>query len=883
MPTWLIAAWSRVRALFSARRLDADFDREMAAHLDLLAEEYVRRGMPVDAARRAARMRFGGSMQTMEQHRESRSLPFVETLRQDVRYALRTLGRQRTFAFVAVATLAIGIGAATAMFTVVNAVLLRPLPYPEPDRLVEISEVNPLKGWTHTVAAPANLADWRARNTVFTDITAYIGVDDRGASRYEVFLSGDGEPQPLKGIQVMGNLFEVLGAKPLLGRTFTFEETFEGKERVAVLAYGTWQTMFGGDPQIVGRSIVLSGKSMSIVGVMPRGFFFPSRGVQFWVPFGVKPEVFVKMRRPHWMNVVARLRPGATIGLARERMTAIAADLERTYPDTNTKMGVRIEPLHGIMAADARPTVLMLFGAVGVLFLIVCANIAGLQLGRGLGRARELAVRRALGAGRGRLVRQLLTESLVISIAGGLAGAALAAAAPWALGQLAPAALPPYAMPQVDRAVLVFAVALALAAPLAFALVPAVTASRSERLGDRSEAGSRGVTSARQLLVGCEVALAVVLAVGAALLARSLNRLEQIDPGFRPEHVLTFKVWLPRVRYPKDEDQARVFLDIERRLKTVPGVEAAGATTTLALRGYTWTGDAFVEGHAPNDFERELRHESITPDYFRAMGIRLLAGRWLAEAEGASSNVTLVNEALARKYFRGADPVGKRIKFGRPTDDDPWTTIVGVVADEKQDGMDRPARPEVYVPLAENTQNPLTYVVRSAASPEATMGAVRQQVRAVDKDLGITEIALMPDVLRDSMTDERFRTALLSLFAGLALFLAALGVYGVLAYFVSQRSRELGIRLALGARASELFRLVMGQGLRPVALGAAAGVVAALALTDVMRALVFSIEPIDPASYALALAALVAVAAAACALPAARATRVNPIAVLRDQ
>jgi putative ABC transport system permease protein len=883
MPAWLAVLASRVRGLLGGRREDREFDLEVAAHLDMLIEEHIRRGLTPDEARRRAILRFGGPVQIKERQRERRSLPLVETTLQDIRYAWRSLRRHPAFATVAILTLAVGIAATTAMFTVVRAVLLRPLPYAQPDRLVEVSEVNPLKGWTHTVVAPANLADWRARNTVFNDIAAYIGVDDHGASERQVFLSGSGETQPLKGVGVMGNLFDVLGVGPLLGRTFTFDETFEGRDQVVVLAYGTWQTVFGGDPHIVGRTVMLSGRSTRVIGVMPRDFAFPNRSAQFWTPLGVKPDVFAQMRRAHWMNTVARLRPGVSLAQARDQMASIAADLERIYPDTNTKMGVRVEPLHGIMAADSRPTVLLLSAAVGILFLIVCANIAGLQLGRGVGRAREFAVRRALGAARGRLVRQLLTEGLVLSIAGTALGVALASWAPQMLLGIAASALPLFATPQIDRSVLLFAAALGLLAPVVFGLAPALASSRADRLSERTESASRHTTRVRELLVAFEVGLAVVLLVGAVLLSRSLLLLRHVDPGFVPDHVVTFKVTLPRARYPTDPDQVRAFSEIERRIREAPDVQAVGAASTLALRGTTWTGDAAVEGRGVTDFERELRHASVTPDYFRAMGVRLVAGRPLTDRDAADPGVTLVNQALVRQYFRGADAVGKRIKFGRPLDDDPWMTIVGVVADEKQDGLNLAAQPEVYVPMAQNAQNPMTFVIRFAHGLDAAVAAARRELRAVDRDLTVTDVAALTDVIDDSIGGERFRTLLLATFAGAALFLAALGIYGVLAYVVSQRSRELGIRLALGAAPRELFAMVIKQGMRPVIAGGAAGLAAAVALTLLMQSLLFGVRAVDPETYAVALTALASIALAACAMPALRATRVDPLIALREE
>src|SRR5438094_904059 len=721
----------------------------------MMADDYRRRGMSEEEARRTARLRFGGPTQTREDQHDRRGLPLVETALQDVRYALRTLRRNPGFTFVVILTLAVGIGAVTSMFTVVRAVLLRPLPYTQPDRLIEISETNPLKGWTHTVAAPANVADWRARNTVFTDIAGYIGVDNRGASQMQRFLSVNGEPQPVNGIATTGNPFDVLG--------------------------------------------------------------------------------------------------------------------------------VRLEPLHDIMAADARPTILMLFGAVAVLFLIVCANVASLQLGRGASRMREIAVRRALGAGRTRLVRQLLTEALLLSCLGAALGIALAAATPAILLRAAPSALPLFATPRIDFPVLLFAAALAIVAPVVFGLAPALSTSSVDRLAERAESGSRRTTVARDLLVVFEVGLSVVLVVGSVLLIRSLIHLQQVDPGFAPDRVVTFKVTLPRVKYPKDTDQVRVFADLERRLRNLPGVEAVGATSTLALRGYTWTGDASVEGRAADDYERELRHESVTPDYFAAMGTRLIAGRMLNEHDDARSNVTVVNEALARKYFPGKDAVGRRIKFGRPQDSDPWITIVGVVADAKQDGMDKPARPEVYVPFAANAQNPATFVVRSDVDATPMVAAARQAVRAIDRDLLLTEVTTLDGLVRDSMGDERFRTTLLSGFAGVALFLAVLGIYGVLAYFVSQRSRELGIRVALGARPRALFAMVVGQGMRPVAIGSAAGLAGAIALTGLMESLLFGVTPLDPITYASSIGVLAASALGAGALPALAAARVDPLIAIREE
>lgn len=887
MTAWLAVLSSRVRALFGGRRQDEEFELEMAAHFDLLTEEYIGRGLPLAEARRQALLRFGGRVQIKEQQHERRGVPFVETTIQDIRYALRALRRSPAYSLAAIATLAIGVGAGTAVFSVVGAVLVRPLPYRAPNELVRIFETNPLRRWTRNIAAPANYADWRSLNQSFTDIAAYEQFNLNGSGAGDLFLTGFGEPQGVKAMGVSGNLFQVLGATPFLGRTFVEEEQWEGRSRVAILSYALWQSAFGADPAIVGKTITLSGRGYDVVGVMPRTFFFPGRDVQLWTPFGYTPQQVMTSRRPHWLGVVARRRPQVSFEQASEDMANIAAQLERQYPDTNTKMGVLLEPLHDSYASGPRTALLMLSGAVGLLFLIVCANIANLQLGRGLSRARELAIRRALGAGRLRILRQLLTESLVLSFVGGTVGFALAALAKVALTEYAASAIPLFAVVQTDRTVLFFALGLSLVAPLIFGIVPALSTSRSGQVTERVESPTRETRWLRNLLVTGEVALSIVLVVGAVLLLRSLDRLQDVDPGFNKEHAITLTMTLPSARYADNPARYRTFLEIERRLREQPGVQAVGASSAIALRGYTWTGDSTIEGRPATDYERDTRHMSTTPTYFSTMGIRLLAGRpFDANDTRDKPPVTIVNESLARRFFRGlpnADVVGKRVSFGRPQDNAPWVTIVGVVADEKQEGLDRPAEPTEYSSIGQRMQNPLTFVVRTRVEPEAAFAGARAQVTAVDKDLALTQTATLEDVVDRSTAEARFRTSLLAMFAGIALLLAALGIYGVLAYFVSQRSRELGIRLALGAKPGALFWMVVGQGIRPVVAGTALGLAGAVGVTRLMQSLLFGVTPVDPAAYGTAIAVLSAIAAAACAIPALRATQVDPLTALREE
>jgi putative ABC transport system permease protein len=887
VPSWLAAAISRIQALVQRERLDDDFDRELGSHLEMLVEDNIRRGMDADEARRAAAMRLGGVMQLKEERREQRGVRLVETTAQDVRYSLRALRKHPAFSIVAVATLAIGIGAGTSVFSFVRAVLLRPLPFRSAGELVRIFETNPLKNWTRNIAAPANWADWRARNSVFTDIAAYEQFNEVGSGASDVFLTGFGEPQGLKSLGVTGNLFTVLGATPMMGRVFTDDETYEGKGRVVILSYGVWQSVFGAEPGIVGRTITLSGRGYDVVGVMPRSFFFPGRDVQVWMPVAYTPRLIAQSRRPHWLGVVGRLKPGVTLQQAQQDMNGIARQLETEYPDTNTQMGVRLEPLHESLAGDHRTALLMLSGAVGLLFLIVCVNIANLQLGRGVARSREFAIRRALGADRSRLLRQLATESLVLSTIGGALGVALAAATERMLTRYAASAVPLFAHIEIDRSVMLFALALAILGPVMFGVMPALVAARTGHISERTGTGSREARPLRNLLVASEVALSIVLVVGAVLLLRSLSRLREVDPGFVQERAVAFTLTLPSARYPDAAARLSAFQEIERRLTELPAVQAVGATSTLALRGFTWTGDSTVEGRAPTDYERETRHMSTTRGYFTAMGIRLLAGRWFAETDTRQApQVTIVNETLARRYFRGLpfdQVVGKRLTFGRPQDNAPWIEIVGIVSDEKQDGLDEPVQPTAYSAITQRMQNPLTFVVRSSQAPASVVAAARSAVAGHDKDLALTMVTTLEQVVEAATETHRFRTTLLTAFAGIALLLAALGIYGVLAYFVSQRSRELGIRLALGARPAEIFRLVVGQGMRPVAIGAAIGVIAAAGLTRFMQSLLFGIQPVDPPAFAVAIATLAAISFVACALPARRATRVDPIAALRDE
>jgi predicted permease len=808
----------------------------------------------------------------------------------DFRYAIRGLRREPGFTAVAALTLALGIGTATAMFSVAHAVLWRPLPFAQPGQLVELWETNPLIGWTDAQVASANFADWRKRNTAFTDMAAYQGGGWKAETGADVFLNGQGEAQRLKAIRVSGNLFDVLGSKPQFGRVFRDEEMFAGKNRVAILSYALWQSAFAADPHIVGRTISLNLANYEVVGVMPAGFFFPTRGIQIWIPFGYAPNNYFNARRPHGLRAIARLRPDVTISQARSQMTAIAAELEREYPDTNTKMGVGVGPFRDWTVGNTRAPLLVLLGAVGFLLLIVCANVANLQLSRGVRRTREIAIRTALGASRVRIARQLLTESLVVSLFGGALGLAVALALRAALLSAAPAALPLLSEVRIDWAVAGFNLAVSLFAPALFGVLPAFAIHRTEALSDRTHAASAQGRRARNTLVAGEIALSVMLVSGAGLLVESLLHLQRVDPGFNPQHVMSFNLLLPISRYRKDELIVSTLNSIERQLRNDPRIEYIGTATGLPLKGTVWTGTATIDGQPTDRYERNVAHQSITPDYFRAIGTPLLRGRMLDEHDFQPSSppVTVINETFAAKWYPGRDAaanaIGKRINFGRPTDSgNPWVQIVGVVADAKQDGMDKPVQPLVYCPFTSDVENSVNFVIRSSADPSQIARLARDTVRAADKDLAPTDFTTLRELVSGSVQQERFRTALLSGFAGAALLLAAIGIYGVLAYLVTQRTREIGIRMALGAQQKQLLAMVFRQGMRPVAYGVAIGIAGALACARLIRTLLFGVDATNPATYAAAAAILAAVAMCACYFPARRATRVDPMVALREE
>lgn len=810
----------------------------------------------------------------------------MNTLFQDLRYSLRLQRTKPLFTLIAVVTLALGIGATTAIFSIVNAVLINPLPYQEPDRLMQFWETNPLKNWTQATVAPANLFDWKAQNQSFTDIAAYIGSDKKGPGLTGLQLTSGDEPERLSGLYVTGNIFSVLGVNAMLGRTLLEEETWQGKSMVVVLSHQLWQRRFGSDPNILGQQIMLNGRGREIVGVMPPDFYFPSREVELWTPMGWDRSQLAMVRRPHFLRAVGRLKLGVTIEQARAELNTMAAALEQQYPDTNTQMGAGLGPLKDWIVSDVSFALIVLLAAVGFVLAVACANVANLLLARAATRSREVAIRSALGASRARIIYQLLTETLMLALLGGGAGLLIALWGKDLLITFSPGNIPRLDEIQLDWRVLGFTLGATLLTTLLTGLAPALQSSNPHLASTLKEGGHRGASSQgsrlRNGLVIAEVALAIVLTIGAGLMIRSFLRLQRVDAGFDPNNILTLKVSLPGTSYPEDSQAQAFFNEAEQRIRNLPGVEAVGSTTMLPLKGYKWTGDMSIDGRPPEDYVPEVRHKEISSGYFRALGLPLVAGRVFNESDNEKGQpVIMVNSALARRYFPGVDAVGKRVKFVKPEVEGTWNTIIGVVADEKQDGLGVEVKPEIYEPMMQSAQNNMALVVRTSTDPQSMIGAIRQEIRSMDSKLPLFEIKTMNDIVYESLARERFITLLLVVFAGLALALAVIGIYGVMAYSVAQRTQEIGIRVALGARTADVLKLVVWHGMKLTLSGVALGLLASFALTRLMASLLFGVSASDPITFAMVALLLSIVALAACFVPARRAAKVDPIIALR--
>ena len=875
----------RLRFLFGRAKLGREFDAEISAHLELAIEENLRRGLSTAEARRQALVRFGGLQQAKQQHREAHSLPLLETLFRDLRFALRTLGKSPGFTAVAVLTLALGIGANTAIFSAVYAVLLKALPYPRADRLVMVYENVRLPNYQNdrNEVSPGNFSEWTKQNTVFENVACY---------RNRSFnLIGAGEPVRVEGELVAANFFTALQIHPALGREFVAGEDRPGASRVVVMSDGLWRSHFGRDPQILGKKLLLDGEGYEVVGVAPAGFHFPDSDDELWVPLVMTPAER-ENRGSHFLEVFARLRPGATLEQGQAEMSVIARHLAELYPDSNTGQTVNVVPLEEDLAGPVRATLLVLWGAVGLVLVIVCANVANLLLARASARHREIAIRLALGASRHTLFRQLLTESTLLALSGCVFGLLLAHWGVSALKLLAASHLPRTEEFSLDAAVLAFSFAVAILAGLVSGLAPALQTGRAN-LHDTLRSGSRESAigprlRGRSLLVIVETAVGVVVVIGAGLLLRSFLRIEQIPLGFQPRGVLTFRV-IPRGQGYSDFSRRSAFYQqtIER-IDVLPGVESAAAVTFIPLTFVRASKGFTIEGRQPSAPGQipMAGYDVVTPGYFPSMRIPLRGGRDFSWSDTTETQpVIIINEAMAKRYWPGEDPLGKRIRQGGPDDRGfPWLTIAGIVGDTREfDPLTAP-RPTMYFPIKQFADPGgilRDWVVRTTVDPLTVASSVRTAVWSVDKNLPVTRVRTMDEVRSTSIASERLNLLLFVLFASLALLLATVGIFGVMAYSVAERTREIGIRVALGARSNEVLKLVLTQGLRLAGLGLLLGLVAAFALTRLMAGMIYGVSSTDAATFFTVALLLVAVALGACYIPARRALRVDPMIALR--
>jgi putative ABC transport system permease protein len=807
------------------------------------------------------------------------------TLARDLRFAARMLRKSPGFTLVAALTLALGIGANTAIFSFADGVLLKPLPYAHPERIVMVWEKPP--GYDRNGISTLNFLDWKAQNTVFDKMAA-----QRGGS---MTLSGGAEPIELRASRVSASYFEIFGVQAALGRTFAADEDQSDKGKVAVISHRLWQNRFGGDKGILGRKLTLNGEPHTVVGVLPMNSPYDRTRVEIWTPLVFEPKDMT--RNFHWFVAYARLKEGATLERAREEMKVIGARIERQYPDSNKGWSVTVDRFVDRVVGDQlKQSLYVLLAAVGAVLLIGCANLANLTLARGTSREREVAIRASLGAGRWSLIRQFLTENVLLSLLGGLLGLALGYGMVTGLKLL----MPPYLLPSeanvvVDVRVLLFTLAIAALTGIVFGMAPALQAASPNLAGSMKEGGRGSSASAarrrlRGALVVAETALAFILLTGAGLLIRSFVALQQVDAGFDTTNVITMGVPFSPTKFKEGGQAVSYARRIIDGVETIPGVLDAAVTTVLPLRGWS-TGMPFqivgkpIKDRANRD---SCAFKPVSESYFRSLGIRLRKGRGLTEKDvKGSPPVAVINETMAKKYFKDEDPVGKQILvqdiiFGKPQlgPEVPWE-VVGVIADEKVNGLDDDKTAAMYLPYAQSPMPFISLIVKGAVNPETLQQAIRREVQKIDPDQPLTDVLTLEQIKSDSVGPNRLRTTLLGVFAGIALLLAAIGIYGVISYSAAQRTHEMGVRLALGASRQDILGLVIGSGMLLAGIGLAIGFVGSLALTRVLKSLLFGVSATDPATMAAVAALLASVALLACYLPARRATKVDPMVALR--
>jgi putative ABC transport system permease protein len=804
----------------------------------------------------------------------------MDVMLQDLRYGMRKLAKTPGFTAIVVFALALGIGANTAIFSVVNAILLHPLAYKDPGRIAMVWMDNRKLGVDQDWHSYPNFMEYKNGSQTFEDIAAF---NDRSFN-----LTGAGDPVRVIGAWATASLFPVLDVAPVLGRVFTPDEEEPGRDLVVVLSHGLWQRRFGADPHIIGQQISLNRTNRTVVGVMPASFRFPDKDAELWIPLAPDPQLR-NNRNALWLKAVGRLKPGVTLEQARADMSTIAGRLEQQY-DFMSGYGVNLVPIHDQVVGSVRPALLVLLGAVVLVLMIACANVANLLLVRAAAREREIAVRAALGGARGRLVRQMLTESIVLATAGGVAGLLIAVLGLRVLLALAPGDIPRLDQIRMDWQVLIFALAISLATGLIFGVVPALQASRpdlNESLkegGRSSTAGIRG-RRIRGALAVSEIALSLILLIAAGLMIKSFFRLQQFNLGFNPDRLLTLRLQLPGSKYRDDSHVAGFYRELLDRVENLPGVQSAGAISTIFLTKTPYSTNFTIQGRPPlpPGEQIEVPLDSISPNYFRVMGIRLLRGREFTDDDKAgAAGVVIINQTFARRFFPNEDPIGRRFVYGVPDGPNPrWLTIVGVVADTRRTGFDAEVRPETYLPYSQTPDRSMYLIVRAASSPVSLIGAVRDAVWAIDKDQAVFSVETMDQLLSEMMAQRRFNMLLLAIFAAAALILAAVGIYGVMSYSVTQRTHEIGVRIALGASRARVLWKVAGQGMVLAAAGIALGLAGSLALTRLMAGLLFEVGATDPVTFVLIPLLLGGAALAASVIPASRAMKVDPILALR--
>jgi predicted permease len=814
----------------------------------------------------------------------------MQTLWQDLRYATRLMLNRPGFTAVAVLTLALGIGANTTIYSVINAVFLRPLPYPEPEQIVRIFETT--RTLTESSVSPPNFVDWKGQSRVFERMAAFQG--------WSANVAGPEGVEQISALKISADFFPLLGVTTARGRVFLPEDDRPGSDRLVILSHGLWLSRFGGDPGLIGKVLTLDGQSFTVTGVLPRDFEFLSSEIGIWIPLRLGDESHRIKRTERYLQVIARLRPLVTLERAQAEMNGIALDLARQYPDANASTGVRLVPLHKHLVRNLSASLLLVLGASSFVLLIACANVTSLLLARASARQKEIAIRATLGAGRWRVMRQLLTESALLFI---LSGAIAVLLAWWSLDLLI--AIWPrssgalnFAVSRlqtggVDLRVLLFTALVSLATGIVFGLAPAWQTARislNQSLNERDRSSMAGLAGRRlrQALVVSEIAVALALLIGAGLLINSLWRLRNVNPGFNPERLLTLQIASPGAasREGKENQPAVFFREIASRVEAVPGVQSASVVNTTPLAGEGSLTRFTIENRppaSPADVPM-VSYRVVGPGYFRVMDIRLLQGRHFIEADGPDSTaVVIINEALARQFWPNESPIGQRIRRGGLDGFGPWYMIVGVVSNVRTFGIDSDPRPEIFIPHAQFRLPQMTLVARTAGDPSQHVNAIRAQIRAVNRNIPIIGVQTMEQLLSRSVAARRFTMALLSVFAGLALILAALGVFGVMSYSVTERTREIGIRMALGARAGDVAKVIVRQGMTLALIGIVLGLAASFALTPLMQSLLFGVSPADPVTFIVLAFLLAAVALAACHLPARRAARVDPMVTLRHE